>query len=166
MYRTVSEFVQDWARESGLSLKVERALSDGSLPQKADPESRTLGQLAWHMVGMIGATGTAVGLEIDAPARGTEAPASAGAIANAYEKAAASLGEQAARKLKDEQLSTEIQLFGRPMQVSWALHSLVRHQIHHRGQIMILMRQAGVVPPGVYGPTREESAAMRAKQGK
>jgi uncharacterized damage-inducible protein DinB len=44
------------------------------------------------------------------------------------------------------------------------LQSLIRHQIHHRGQMTILMREAHVVVPGVYGPSREESAAMRAKQ--
>lgn len=165
MYKTVSEFVQDWSRESGISLKVERSLTDASLLQKTDPDGRTLGQLAWHMVGMIGMTGTAVGLQVDAPPRGTEPPASAAGIADAYEKAARSLGEQAPKKLKDGQLSTEIQLFGRTLPVSAALQSLVRHQIHHRGQMTVVMRQAGLIVPGVYGPSREESAAMRAKQG-
>jgi len=28
----------------------------------------------------------------------------------------------------------------------------------------ILMRQAGLVVPGVYGPSREETAAIRARQ--
>jgi len=44
------------------------------------------------------------------------------------------------------------------------LQTLVVHQIHHRGQMSVLMRQAGLVPPGIYGPTREEAAA-RARQG-
>ena len=149
MYRNVSEFIQDWTRESGISLKVELALNDASLSQKTDPEGRTLGQLAWHMVVMIGMTGAAVGLPVESPARGTEPPASARTIAQAYEKAARSLGEQAGQKLKDGELSTEIPLFGRTLTIAWALHSLVRHQIHHRAQMMILMRQAGLVPPGV-----------------
>jgi uncharacterized damage-inducible protein DinB len=165
MYNTIADFVQDWNRESGNSLKVERALTDPSLAQKVDPEGRSLGQLAWHMVGMIGLVASAVGLEIDAPPRGTEAPASAAAIADAYEKAARSLGEQATKKLKDEKLSTEVPLFGRTLSIDMALQSLVRHQIHHRGQMTVLMRQAGLAVPGVYGPSREESAALRAKQG-
>jgi hypothetical protein len=28
----------------------------------------------------------------------------------------------------------------------------------------VLLRQAGLVPPGVYGPSREESAALRARK--
>jgi len=164
MYRTIADFVQDWTRESAISLKVERALTDASLQQKTDPDGRTLGQLGWHMVLMTGMTGSAVGLEVDAPPRGTEPPTSAASIADVYEKAARSLGEQALKELNDEQLGAEISLFGRTMSRAGALQALVRHQIHHRGQMTVLIRQAGLIVPGVYGPSREESAAIRAKQ--
>jgi uncharacterized damage-inducible protein DinB len=41
------------------------------------------------------------------------------------------------------------------------LRSMVfSHLIHHRGQLTVLMRQAGLKVPGVYGPAREEWAAM------
>jgi len=164
MYTTIAEFIEDWTRESAISLKVERVLTDPSLQQKTDPEGRTLGAIAWHMVVMIGLTGSAVGLVIDAPQRGTDAPASAALIANAYEKAARSMSEQAAAHLKDPQLPAEISYFGRTLPMARVLDSLIRHQIHHRAQITVLLRQAGLVPPGVYGPSREESAAMRARK--
>jgi len=164
MYSTIAEFVDDWTRESAISLKVQRALTDPSLQQKTDPEGRALGQLAWHMVIMIGMTGSAVRLEVEAPPRGTETPVSAARIADAYENAARSLGEQASANLKDEQLPSEISYFGRSLPMARVLDALIRHQIHHRAQMTVLLRQAGLVPPGVYGPSREESAAMRAKQ--
>jgi uncharacterized damage-inducible protein DinB len=164
MYKTISEFVEDWGRESAISLKVQRALTDPSLQHKSDPEGNTLGKIAWHMVVMIGITGTAAGLEIVAPARGTEPPSSAKSIADAYQTAAQSLSEQASKKLKDDQLVSEVAAFGRTLPMGTLLNVLIRHQIHHRGQMTILMRQAGVVVPGVYGPSREEAAAMRAKQ--
>jgi uncharacterized damage-inducible protein DinB len=41
-----------------------------------------------------------------------------------------------------------------------ALSALVLHQAHHRGQMTVLMRQAGLPVVGVYGPAREEWAAM------
>ena len=166
MYQTVREFVDDWTRESGISLKVERTLTDASLSQKMDAEGRTLGQLAWHMAVMIGMTGAAVGLEVQAPPRAADPPTSAARISDAYEKAAQSLAEEASRKLKDEQLGGEISLFGRTLSRAWALHALIRHQIHHRGQITVVARQAGLIVPGVYGPSREESAATRASQGR
>jgi uncharacterized damage-inducible protein DinB len=165
MYMTVAEFVQDWTRESGISLKVERALVDGSLARKAEDEGRTLGQIAWHMAVMIGLTGSSLGLEVQAPPRGTEPPPAAKAIADAYEKAASSLAEQAGSRLTDSQLGTEIAYFGRTLPMTMVLQSLVRHQVHHRGQMTVLMRMAGIAVPGVYGPSREESAAMRARPG-
>ena len=165
MYTSTREFVEDWTRESAISLKVERVLTDPSLQQKTDPEGRTLGTIAWHMVVMIGLTGSAMGLVIDAPQRGTEPPGSAVLIADAYEKAARSMSEQAAAHLTDAQLPSEISYFGRTLPTARILDSLVRHQIHHRAQMTVLLRQAGLVPPGVYGPSREESAAMRAKKG-
>jgi len=164
MYKTIAEFVEDWTKESSISLKVQRALTDESLASKSDPEANTLGKIAWHMAGMIGMTGTALGLEIVAPARGAEAPASAASIADAYQNAALSLAEQVSKKLKDEQLSAELTYFGRSLPMFAIMQSLIRHQIHHRGQMTILMRQAHVVVPGVYGPSREETAAMRARQ--
>jgi len=165
MYTSIKEFVEDWNRESATSLKVQRALTDASLAQNSDPEGRTLGRLGWHMVLIIGGMGGAAGLAVAAPPRGSEAPVSAAAIADAYEKAARSLGEEVPAKLKDEQLAVEVNAFGRSMTIASLLQALMRHQIHHRAQMTILMRMAGLVVPSIYGPSREESAAMRAKQG-
>jgi uncharacterized damage-inducible protein DinB len=43
---------------------------------------------------------------------------------------------------------------GRTLQV------LVLHQTHHRGQMTVLMRQAGLAVPGCYGPAAEEWERM------
>ena len=39
------------------------------------------------------------------------------------------------------------------------LGALVTHQIHHRAQLTVVMRLAGLKVPGVYGPAKEEWAA-------
>jgi hypothetical protein len=77
MYKTIAEFVDEWTKESAITLKVLQALTDASLKQKSDPAGNTLGKLSWDMAVMLGVTGTAVGLEVAAPARGTEPPNSA-----------------------------------------------------------------------------------------
>ena len=48
--------------------------------------------------------------------------------------------------------------------IEGALHTfglgfLLFHQTHHRGQMIVLMRQAGLNVPGIYGPAHEEWAA-------
>jgi uncharacterized damage-inducible protein DinB len=163
VYRNTKEFVDEWTVESSISLKVLKVITDASLDQKIYQEGRNLAHLAWHMTMMIGGIGSIVGLEVAAPQRGTEMPSSAAALVEVYEKAAHSLGEQASKKLQDSQLVVEVPFFGRSMSIERILHSLILHQCHHRGQLTVLIRQAGLVHPGVYGPTREEAAA-RAKQ--
>ena len=164
MYATTAEFLEDWGRESANSLKVMRALTDASLPQRSDPESNTLGKIAWHMVIMVGASGSAAGLEVTAPQRGTEPPTSSARIADAFEVAARTMGEQASKKLADAQLASEISLWGRTTTIAAGFQGLVRHLVHHRGQMTVLMREAGLIVPGVYGPSREETAAILARQ--
>ena len=42
---------------------------------------------------------------------------------------------------------------------------ILAHGIHHRGQLTLMCRLAGGQCPGLYGPNREEMAAMRASAG-
>jgi uncharacterized damage-inducible protein DinB len=42
--------------------------------------------------------------------------------------------------------------------------TLVHHEIHHRGQMRVLMRQAGLRPSAMHGPVREDWAAMGVPQ--
>jgi len=37
------------------------------------------------------------------------------------------------------------------------LRFLIDHQTHHRGQMMVLLRQAGLPVPPVIGPTKENA---------
>ncbi len=39
---------------------------------------------------------------------------------------------------------------------------VLMHNIHHRGQLVLMCRLAGGTPIGVFGPTREQMAAMKA----
>jgi uncharacterized damage-inducible protein DinB len=47
-------------------------------------------------------------------------------------------------------------MYGMDWNKGTTLHILVTHQTHHRGQFTVLMRQAGLKVPGVYGPSKEE----------
>lgn len=46
--------------------------------------------------------------------------------------------------------------FGREETNAQIFMGLIKHIIHHRGQVTILMRQAGIKPSGVYGPPKED----------
>lgn len=166
MYHSINEFVQDWEQERALTVKVLEALSDDSLGQAvSDAQKRTLGELGWHLVGALPIMLGAAGLQIDGPEFKRPTPTRAAEIVDAYRQMSDAVAVALKEQWSDEKLAENILLFGH-IDTTYAgvLQTVVRHQIHHRGQMTILMRQAGVVPPGVYGPNEEEGAAIRAAQ--
>ena len=99
-----------------------------------------------------------LGMPIDAPGEKDPMPASAAAIADAYEKCAPSVAQAIQSHWTDDQLSGYISIYGQSWTRSNLLASLLAHSCHHRGQMTVLMRQAGLKVPGVYGPSKEEWA--------
>ena len=57
----------------------------------------------------------------------------------------------------DDWTGAEVSLTGVTLRVTLVagLHVLVVHQAHHRGQMTVLMRQAGLLVPSIYGPVKE-----------
>ena len=47
-------------------------------------------------------------------------------------------------------------MYGQQWPRGLTLAILLNHEIHHRAQMTVLMRQAGLVVPGVFGPSKEE----------
>jgi uncharacterized damage-inducible protein DinB len=160
MYRTITDFTLDWRYESAATLKILRVLTDESLQQKIGPGGRSLGFLAWHLVLTLGEMGSKMGLQITGPAEDSEQPVSASEIAAAYDISAKSVAEVVRTTWSDASLDEKIQMYGETWKRGNALASLAKHQTHHRAQMTVLMRQAGLAVPGVYGPSREEWAKM------
>ncbi len=86
----------------------------------------------------------------------TPQPSSAQAIADAYERASQALLEAVLGQWTDASLQEQVNLYGEPWPNGVTLHILVNHEVHHRAQMTVLMRQAGLKVPGVYGPAKEE----------
>jgi uncharacterized damage-inducible protein DinB len=77
-------------------------------------------------------------------------------IISGYETAAKSLVETVKANWNDDQLEDELPMYGESWKKGIILHSIIAHQIHHRGQMTVLMRQARLQVPGIYGPSKEE----------
>ncbi len=160
MYRKIEDFQSSWAYETEITTKLFNNLTDESLNQKVTANGRTLGFTAWHIVLTLGEMLGKVGLKIDCPAEDASAPASAREIAETFEKAAKSVSEEIMKTWTDETLLIEDEMYGMIWKRGTTLSLLINHQAHHRGQVTVLMRQAGVPVIGVYGPAKEEWEAM------
>lgn len=164
MYRTIREFLDDWRQESALTQKLLSALTDASLAQRVGPDDRTLGRIAWHAVTSIPEMVGRTGLTIHGVPEHAPVPAQASAIADAYRQAAASLASQVEALWHDATLLQEDDMYGMMWSRATTLQLLIRHEIHHRAQMTVLMRQAGLIVPGTYGPAREGWTQMGAPE--
>ncbi len=160
MIASIKEFDALWNYEGEATLKLLRVLTDASLAQAVVPGQRTLGRMAWHLTVSIGEMMGRTGLAVEAPDEKEPAPGSAQAIVAAYEKASRSMLQAITSSWTDATLDMDDDMYGERWKRGVTLDALVRHQVHHRGQMTVLMRQAGLKVPGVYGPAQEEWAAM------
>lgn len=156
MFTTIADFEKVWTQELEATQKMFESLTDESLSQAVTPQDRTLGRMAWHIAATIPEMMEKVGLTCDGPGPDDPVPPSAVAIGAAFTLAARSLLHQVKSQWTNETLQVEDDLYGMRLKRGDTLASLILHQAHHRGQMTVLMRQAGLKVAGVYGPAREE----------
>lgn len=163
MYQTIDEFMRDYSYESGATQKVMNVFTDAALSQNSVGDHRTLGRAAWHIITtyaeMAGQGGIVIkGVDKDAPV-----PSSAAEIQRAYAGVSDELVAFIKANWKDSDLLKEKDFYGEKWSMARMLSILIRHEVHHRGQMTVLMRLAGLKVPGVYGPAMEEWEAYGAK---
>ncbi len=159
MYSKIVDFIEDWENESAATIKLLDALTDASLTKQVTPEGRTLGYLAWHIPLSIVEMASRAGLGVTGPAEDSSEPAHADEIAATYRDAARQLSENVRKNWTDASLNEELEMYGQAWKKKKVLTVLLRHEAHHRGQMTVLMRQAGLKVPGIYGPSKEEWSA-------
>jgi len=153
-----------WDIEAELTTKLLEALPTDQYECRPDPGGRSLGEMAWHLSeieGYIsyGITKGAVTFQ-EAPPN-IQRPREVRLLAPGYRR----VHEEAVARLEDltaEDLDRELAFVTGPLSIRDILWgTMLMHQIHHRGQLSLLCRLAGGTSPGIYGPNREEMAAMR-----
>lgn len=156
MIHSIKEFTDYWTQESANTRKLLSALTDDSLFQSVADDHRSIGRMAWHLIQSIPEMANRTGLGVNGPDDKAPVPATAEAIYDAYDETAQSLLDEVRTKWKDETLKLTDDMYGQQWDRGTTLTVLIIHEIHHRGQMTVLMRQAGLKVPGVYGPSKEE----------
>ncbi len=152
MFATIEAFAAEWESEAKLTDRVLSALTDDSLQQAIVADRRTLGTLAWHLVTSLRYM-TALGLDFEVGEQ--EQPDRAVAIAEEYRRICSAMLEAVRTQWCDASLKETQTIMGEEWGNGDSLRFTLMHQAHHRGQITVLMRQAGLRPPEIYGPTYE-----------
>jgi uncharacterized damage-inducible protein DinB len=160
MVHSIDEFLSSWKFESDATLKILDVLTDASLAQKVTPEGRSLGRLAWHVTLAPGEMLRHAGMGFDGPPDDAPVPKTAREIHDTYERSCKTLVAALPKTWTDAMLAEKVPMYGQEWARGMVLSVLMVHQTHHRGQMTVLMRQAGLRVPGIYGPAKEDWASM------
>jgi uncharacterized damage-inducible protein DinB len=162
----LERFLSTWDREAENTLKLLRALPASQYDFRPDQGGRSLGELAWHLA--EGDAYMSFGIEkgqfaMDMKPPNIERPRQVEALAPAYDRVHKEAVARI-RKLMPADLDRAIPFFGQSLSIRDILWDMIIcHGVHHRGQLALMCRLAGGQAPGLYGPNREETTAMRAK---
>lgn len=155
-----------WNFEAQSTIGLLEALPTDQYDFRPEPGSRSIGELAWHLSEIdaclsFGIAERRFSFEDEPPdlKRPREIKLLAPGYRRVHQQAVARL-----ERLENDELDEVVTYFdGRQMTIRDVLWgALLHHLVHHRGQLVLLCRMAGGTPPGLYGPNREEMAAMRA----
>jgi uncharacterized damage-inducible protein DinB len=155
MFNSIAHFERTWSQEMKFTQKVMAALSDKSLSQTVADDHRTLGRMAWHIVTSVPEMASHIDLKLDGPDPKAPVPATAAEVSRAYKQVSESLLNSIKSAWDDATMLKEDDLYGETWKRGQTLHILMLHEIHHRGQMTVLMRQADVKVPNIYGPALE-----------
>jgi uncharacterized damage-inducible protein DinB len=156
MFTTIEHFREQWQIESDGTRKFLSVLTNESLSQKVADDHRTLGRIVWHIVLTIPEMMERTGIAVDGPTEHDPIPADIETIRKKYNRASESLLYEIIKNWRDATLEEEDDMYGTQWKKGLTLFVLLKHEIHHRAQAMVLARQAGIKVPGLYGPSKEE----------
>ena len=158
MYHHINDFLTDWQYESEMTLKLFRNLTDDSLDKRAHLNVRSLGLLSWHIIHTMQEMLLKTGLKINIREQQNYNGETAAMLCDEYEKGAQSVADVIKKEWADTDLQKEDEMYGDIWKRGTTLSILIKHQSHHRAEMVVIMRMLNLPVIGVYGPTKEDWA--------
>ena len=152
----INDFITDWSHAAEGTLRVLQSLSDEKLDQAIVEGHSSLGWLGWHLATSPAFFAGLVGLDIKSAIGENKESIKVIDILETYKKVVEAVKSAVESNLTDEKLVEKIESFAGETTRGALLRELIDHQTHHRGQMTVLLRQAGLPVPGVMGPTKED----------
>ena len=156
MYQRIQDFVADWKSEEQLTLKIFSKITEKTKGLRATDDIRSLERLAWHITQTLTEMPSKAGVIESDQLENKPIPESFDTIIENYKKYSHQLIELLQQRWTDNDLTEMIEVYGQQWERRKILTVLVKHQIHHRGQMTSLMRLQNIEVPGIYGPSKEE----------
>jgi uncharacterized damage-inducible protein DinB len=159
----IHSMLEELDREALPTRRLLERVPDGQLAWKPHPKSMTLGQLALHVAQLPGSIAEVALLErFPAPDFNHPAATSAAELVPTLDEGIAKAKtllsglDDAAMASPWTLVSGDQELFTTPR--GTVLRSLMlNHWYHHRGQLVVYLRELNVPIPSIYGPTADEN---------
>jgi uncharacterized damage-inducible protein DinB len=161
---TVDDVLQELDQETPATRRVLERVPEHQLSWRPHEKSLTLGQLAMHVAtlpGVIAELSTQPGLDARTNIPRPQ-PASTAEVMSAFDQSLAQ-----AKSVLDHMDNADLALPWRMMLGNEEIASMPRgalirsillnHWYHHRGQLMVYLRQTGAKVPAVYGGSADEN---------
>jgi uncharacterized damage-inducible protein DinB len=158
MYRRLDDFLKAYEQSTAGTAKILGQLTDENLSTRIVPGHRSLGEIGWHIVVSVPEMMSRTGLPLASVDPETPPPAAAGPIRDGYAAVVKELQGALGKQWNDDTLTQLDDMYGQKWPRGLTLSILLHHEIHHAGQMTVLLRQAGQTVPGTHGPSKEEWA--------
>ena len=163
MAQTVESILAEFREEVPATRRLLERVPADKLGWKPHPKSRSLGELAMHVAGVMGMAEKIASSDEFSPSSSAPPPVtSIQEILAAFEKNVRA-SEEALGKLSEQALMGDWrfvfrgkELFRKP-RVAGLRTNVLNHLYHHRGQLSVYLRLLEVPVPVVYGPTADEN---------
>ena len=154
-FHTVEDLITEFKEESAKTVAVFNTLTPKSLNHPVAPGDRTIGEIAWHMIEAYPKILSQIGLTLrDIPPRQSDPQT----LTSSYQTIVTEFLTATKTSWQDADLITECDVYTHRWTRGYTVGVLLFHEVHHRGQLTILMRQAGLQPPDTYGPAGRQKA--------
>ncbi|MBU0740789.1 DinB family protein [bacterium] len=158
MFRKLDDFFSGYQNLVEGTKKIIAVIDTDSMCQNVVSGHRTLRGVAWHIVTTVPEMMNKLGLGLSSVDEKSLPPGSPDEVRDAYDRVTDELVAALKAKWSDDDLKRTDELYGETWPRGVTLKILMDHEIHHRGQMTVLLRQAGRPVPGIYGPSQEEWA--------
>jgi len=156
MYKKVEDFILEWEEEAKSTLVVFKAIDDDVVHKKINDNVRSLDRIAWHITRTLTEMPSSAKIISEDALDNKKVPESIKSISDMYKQYSGELVSSLRKNWKDSDLTEIVELYNQKWQRSKVLSILIKHQIHHRAQMTIIMRMLDLKVPGIYGPAKEE----------
>ncbi|MEO8202147.1 MAG: DinB family protein [Gemmatimonadota bacterium] len=163
MRTELNEFVREWERHTEGTHALLESLPQDQYDFRPDAGGRSVGELAWHLAELDGYVTRGIEQRrfTFGPGNppGLTRPRTIAELAPAFLRVHADAVARIAQ-LEPQDWAAEMPYADGSL---WTIgdlleRKLLMHSIHHRGQLTVLCRLAGGVPPDLFGQRREEAS--------